>query len=201
MMHNGCMSRPFTLPLGTPAPGFSLPSTEGQIVSLEDFASAKILVVFFTCVHCPYVTGSDERTRKVAEEWRPRGVEFVAINSNCSEGYPEDGIEGMKARMEQHRLPWPFLRDESQEAALAYGALKTPHFYVFDAERLLRYTGRAIDTPRDHTLSSTNELEDALEDLIEGREVRVPLTNPIGCSIKWKGRPSGWRPPEACDLA
>lgn len=170
------------------------------MIGLKDFSNAKILVVFFTCVHCPYVTGSDERTRTIVEEWQRRGVEFVAINSNCTEDYPQDGLEGMKARMEEHGFPWPFLRDESQETALAYGALKTPHFFVFDADRKLRYTGRAIDTPREHTLAATRELESALEDLVEGREVRVPLTNPIGCSIKWKGHPSGWMPPEACDL-
>jgi len=186
--------------LGSAAPGFLLPNTEGQIVGLEDFDHAKILVVFFTCVLCPYVTGSDENTRSIVEEWEPKGVAFAAINSNCAEVYPQDGLAGMKARMDEHRFPWPFLRDESQEVALAYGALKTPHFFVFDAERRLRYTGRAIDTPRDHSLSSTKELVEALVDLCEGREVRTSLTNPIGCSIKWKGHPSGWMPTEACDL-
>ena len=194
------MTRPFTLPLGAEAPSFRLLATDGRALSLEDFAEARFLVIFFTCVHCPYVTGSDERTRKIAEEYASKGVKFVAINSNCSEVYPDDGMEGMKARMAEHGFPWPFLRDESQEVALAYGALKTPHFYVFDEGRRLVYTGRAIDTPRDHSASTTRELEDALEDLLAARAVRVSLTNPIGCSVKWKGRPSGWRPPEACDL-
>lgn len=194
------MSRPFTLPLGAEAPAFNLPATDGRVLSLEDFASSDLLVVFFTCVHCPYVTGSDERTRSIAEAYSGKGVQFVAINSNCSEVYPADGLDGMRARMEEHRFPWPFLRDESQDVALAYGALKTPHFYLFDRARKLVYTGRAIDTPRDHSLSSTRELEDALDDLLAGREVKVPLTNPVGCSIKWKGKPSGWRPAEACDL-
>lgn len=194
------MSRPFTLPLGADAPAFQLPSTDGRILSLNDFSESELLVVFFTCVHCPYVTGSDERTRTIAEAYASKGVQFVAINSNCSEVYPSDGMEGMKARMEEQGFPWPFLRDETQEVALAYGALKTPHFYLFDQTRKLAYTGRAIDTPRDHSMSSTRELEDALDDLLSGREVRVPLTNPVGCSIKWKGKPSGWRPAEACDL-
>ncbi len=194
------MSRPFTLPLGAEAPAFRLPATDGRVLSLEDFTESHLLVVFFTCVHCPYVIGSDERTRKIAEAYASKGVNFVAINSNCSQVYPADGLEGMKARMEEHRFPWPFLRDESQEAALAYGALKTPHFYLFDEGRRLAYTGRAIDTPRDHSASTTRDLEDAFDDLLAGREVRVPLTNPVGCSIKWKGKPSGWRPDEACDL-
>lgn len=194
------MSRPFTLPLGAEAPGFNLPATDGRVLALEDFSESNFLVIFFTCVHCPYVTGSDERTRLIAEAYSGKGVQFVAINSNCSEVYPSDGLDGMRERMEEHRFPWPFLRDEAQEVALAYGALKTPHFFLFDHARRLAYTGRAIDSPRDHALSTTRELEDALDDLLAGREVRVPLTNPIGCSIKWKGKPSGWRPPEACDL-
>ncbi len=194
------MTRPFTLPLGSAAPDFALLSTDGRLLSLKDFDGSNLLVIFFTCVHCPYVTGSDERTRRIADDYSQRGVQFAAVSSNCSEIYPDDGMEGMRARMEEHRFPWPFLRDESQEAALAYGALKTPHFFLFDQDRKLAYTGRAIDSPRDHTLSTTRELEDALDSLLAGREVKVPTTNPIGCSIKWKGRPSGWRPPEACDL-
>lgn len=195
------MSQPFTLPIGSEAPVFCLPSTDGRDVSLADFEYASFLVIFFTCVHCPYVTGSDERTRRIAEAYAPQKVAFVAINSNSAEIYSADSLDGMKARMEEFKFPWAFLRDETQEVALAYGALRTPHFYLFDQERKLRYTGRAIDTPRDHTLSTTRELEDALDDLITGKEVRVPITNPIGCSLKWKGHPSGWMPPEACDLA
>lgn len=191
---------PYTLPLGSKPVDFSLPATDGKTYALTDFADAKILVVFFTCNHCPYVTGSDEITRRSAERFAPVGVRFVGINSNSTHLYAEDGIEGMIARMRQHRFPWVYLRDESQEVARAYGALKTPHFFVFGPDRTLAYCGRAIDNPRDPSRMTVNDLDLALEDLRAGREVRRPLTNPIGCTLKWKGHPSGWMPDGACDL-
>lgn len=194
------MSKPFTLPLGSQAPGFSLPATDGGAYSLDSFSDSRLLVVFFTCVHCPYVTGSDEKTRQIVEAYAPKGVAFAAINSNSSGTYAADSLEGMTARMAEHQFPWPFLRDESQETALAYGALRTPHFFVFDEERRLRYTGRAIDQPRDWKASTTRELEDALDALLEGRSPEVAATNPIGCNVKWDGRPAHWMPEEACDL-
>jgi peroxiredoxin len=194
------MSHPFTLPLGSPAPEFRLPSTEGDTVSLDSFAGSHFLVVFFTCVHCPYVTGSDEHTRQVVEKYRPRGVEFVAINSNSARTYPSDSLEGMKERMEREGLPWKFLKDESQEVAVRYGALRTPHFFVFDQGRRLVYCGRSLDKPRNWKEATQFDLINALEDLLAGRPVATPLTNPIGCNVKWEGKESGWMPPEACDL-
>lgn len=191
---------PFTLPLGSKPPEFSLPATDGKTYSLKDFAEAKALVIFFTCNHCPYVTGSDEVTRKTAEEFIPRGVAFVGINSNSKNTYAEDSFEGMVERMESHRFPWKYLHDESQGVARSYGALRTPHFYVFDSARKLVYCGRGVDSPRDASRITVNDLENALEDLLAGRPVRVPLTNPIGCNVKWDGRDAHWMPGEACDL-
>ena len=193
------MSQPFTLPIGASAPDFRLPSTDGNSYSLSDFQSP-ILVISFTCNHCPFVTGSDENTRKIAEDYADKGVEIVAINSNSAQTYEADDFPHMVLRMNEYGFPWIYLHDESQEVALAYGALRTPHFFVFNAKRELVYTGRAIDTPRDHTQSSTHELRDALDDLIQGRTVRVPMTNPIGCNVKWNGRDAHWMPAEACDL-
>ena len=100
----------------------------------------------------------------------------------------------------EQQFPWVYLRDEDQSVALAYGALRTPHFYVFDEARTLRYTGRALDNPRDSSKATTHELQDALDDLVAGREVRVPLSNPIGCNVKWSGQDPHWMPAEACDL-
>ncbi len=191
----------FTLRIGDRAPAFSLPATDGKTYALADFDEARILVVFFTCNHCPYVIGSDENTRAVAERFASQDVRFVGINANSRNTYEEDGFEQMVERMEEHRFPWVYLHDEPQQVALAYGALRTPHFFVFDAGRRLAYTGRAVDTPRDATRSTTHELADALEDLVAGRPVRVPVTNPIGCNVKWEGQPAKWMPPEACDLA
>lgn len=191
---------PFTLPLGSNPPEFSLPATDGKSYSLKDFADAKALVVFFTCNHCPYVIGSDEVTRKTAEIYIPKGVAFVGINSNSKNTYAEDSFEGMVKRMAEQRFPWKYLHDESQDVARAYGALRTPHFYVFDSNRKLVYCGRGVDSPRDTSKMTVNDLENALEDLLAGRPIRVPLTNPIGCNVKWDGKDAHWMPAEACDL-
>jgi len=190
----------FTLQLGEKAPDFELPATDGKTYRLADFDDAQVLVVFFTCNHCPYVKGSDEVTRQTALRFMPQGVRFVAINANSETTYPEDSFEHMVRRMEEHRFPWVYLRDQSQQVALAYGALRTPHFYVFDRERRLIYTGRGVDNPREAEKSTVNDLANALEDHLAGRPVRTPLTNPIGCNVKWEGHEPHWMPPEACDL-
>lgn len=191
---------PFTLPIGAEAPDFALPATDGKCYSLADFADADVLVIFFTCNHCPYVIGSDESTRATAEKYASRGVRFVGINANSVLTYAEDSFARMIERMEQHRFPWVYLRDESQRIALAYGALRTPHFYVFNKNRELVYTGRALDNPREPEKATVNDLEAALEDVLAGRPVAKPLTNPIGCNVKWEGKEAHWMPAEACDL-
>ena len=190
----------FTLQLGESAPGFSLPATDGRTYNLDDFSSAETLVVFFTCNHCPYVTGSDEVTRVSAEKFASRGVRFVGINSNSEVTHPDDDYDHMVARMNVHRFPWTYLRDLSQDTARAYGALRTPHFYVFDRDRSLVYTGRGVDSPRDADGITVNDLEAALDDVTAGRPVRTALTNPIGCNVKWENQDAHWMPPEACDL-
>lgn len=190
----------FTLDLGMPAPDFRLPATDGKTHALADFAAAEVLVVFFTCNHCPYVIGSDEITRATAEKFQSKGVRFVGINSNSKHTYAEDDFAHMVARMAEFRFPWVYLHDESQDVARAYGALRTPHFFVFDRERKLVYTGRALDNPRDTSKMTVNDLERALEEIAAGRPVSVPVTNPIGCNVKWEGQDKHWMPPEACDL-
>jgi len=190
----------FTLQLGATAPEFRLPATDGRTYNLTDFKDAKVLVVFFTCNHCPYVVGSDELTRQTADRFAPQGVRFVGINSNSPNTYPEDSFDHMKARMKTHRFPWVYLHDASQHVARAYGALRTPHFFVFDAKRKLVYTGRGVDNPREAAKVKVNDLANALDDHLAGRPVRVPLTNPIGCNVKWEGKDAHWMPPEACDL-
>ena len=117
----------FTLKIEEKAPDFNLPGTDGNTYRLSDFNDARVLVVFFTCNHCPYVTESDEVTRRTAEKFIPQGVKFVGINSNSTKTIPEDSFEDMVERMKVHKFPWLYLRDEPQEVALAYGALRTPH--------------------------------------------------------------------------
>ena len=190
----------FTLPLGAKAPDFSLPGVDGKSYSLADFRDAKLVVVVFSCNHCPFVLGSEDRLKSLYKAYQPRGVAWVAINSNETTHHPDDSFEHMTARARKDKLPWPYLRDESQDVARAYGALRTPHFYVFDADRRLSYTGRMDDNPMDASKATTHELADALDALLAGRTPPVPLTNPIGCNVKWVGKDAHWMPPEACDL-
>jgi peroxiredoxin len=190
----------FTLDVGADAPDFELPATDGNTYKLSDFDDFPVLVVFFTCNHCPYVLGSDEVTRQTAENNSPKGVKFVGINSNSSNTHPEDSLDHMVERMQTHKFPWLYLRDKSQEVALAYGALRTPHFYVFDKDRKLVYTGRGVDNPRDASMIKVNDLDRTLEEHLAGEPISLPITNPIGCNVKWEGMDGHWMPPEACDL-
>ena len=190
----------FTLQIGDKAPDFKLPATDDKTYQLSDFNDANTLVIFFTCNHCPYVLGSDEVTRKTAERFISKGVKFVGINSNSKNTHPNDDFEHMVERMNEEKFPWLYLRDESQEVALAYGALRTPHFYVFDQDRKLVYTGRGVDSPRDASGITVNDLENALKEHVMGKPVSTPLTNPIGCNVKWDGKDAHWMPSEARDL-
>ena len=190
----------FTLSLGSEAPDFSLRATDGNTYSLKDFADAKVLVIFFTCNHCPYVIESDEVTRKNAEKFEPQGIKFVGINSNSPNTYEEDSFDNMVKRMAEYEFPWLYLYDKTQDVARAYGALRTPHFFVFNEERKLVYTGRGVDNPRDTSKMTVNDLENALEEILAGKEIATPITNPIGCNVKWEGKDAHWMPPEACDL-
>ena len=125
---------------------------------------------------------------------------FAGINSNSENTYPEDSFPNMVERMKMHKFPWVYLYDKPQEVAKAYGALRTPHFYVSNEERKLVYTGRGVDSPRDPSRMTINNLELTLDELTSGKPVSVPVTNPIGCNIKWDGKDAHWMPPDACDL-
>ena len=190
----------FTLEIGQKAPDFTLPATDGNMYSLSDFDNAEVLVIFFTCNHCPYVIGSDEVTRTTAEKFIPKGVKFVGINSNSPRTYEEDSFHHMVERMDLHKFPWLYLHDASQDVARAYGALRTPHFYVFDKDRKLVYTGRGVDNPRETKKTTMNDLDNALTELLEGKPITKPVTNPIGCNVKWEGKDAHWMPADACDL-
>jgi peroxiredoxin len=190
----------FTLQIGDKAPDFSLPATDGKMYSLSDFDQAETLVVFFTCNHCPYVVGSDEVTRATVEKFADKGVAFIGIGSNSETTHPMDAFEHMVERMNEQKFPWVYARDKSQEVALAYGGLRTPHFYVFDRDRKLIYTGRGVDQPREADKVRVNDLDRALDEIVAGKPVSVPVTNPIGCNVKWEGQDAHWMPADACDL-
>ncbi|SVA64009.1 uncharacterized protein METZ01_LOCUS116863, partial [marine metagenome] len=167
----------YTILPGDKAPRFEkLLATDGSLYSQEDFEDKPFKVIFFTCNHCPYVTGSDELTRKVAEEFS-KNTRFVAINSNSRNTYEEDSYENMTLRMEEFNFPWIYLHDESQKIAQSFGALKTPHFFIFDQNWNLLYTGRNTDNPRDTELRKTDDLHDALVQAVTGVNITVPITN------------------------
>ena len=190
----------FTLGIGEKAPEFSLPGVDGKTYSLADFKGAKVLIVVFSCNHCPYVIGSEDRMNRLFADYSPRGVAMIAINSNETQNHPTDDFEHMVERAREKGFKFPYVRDDSQEIAMAYGALRTPHFYVFDGQRRLRYTGRMDDNPRQSGQEKTHELRDALDALLAGKDPAITATNPIGCNVKWEGKDAHWMPPEACDL-
>ncbi len=180
-------SGPDTLPIGSPAPAFrDLPATDGKRYGLDSFSDSRLVVVSFTCNHCPYAQAYEDRFIALAREYGPKSVAFVAINPNDDKSYPDDSFENMKSRARQRAFPFPYLRDESQAVARAFGAVCTPHLFVLDERRNLAYEGRIDDNWRDPQASRSHDLRNAIEDLLAGRPVRVANTGPMGCSIKWK---------------
>ena len=185
---------------GKKAEDFKLKSIKNKLVSLNDIKGDTATLIMFICNHCPYVTGSDEVTRATVEKFQETRFKFVAINSNSKNTYEEDSFENMVKRIDDLKFPWLYLYDETQKVAKDYGALKTPHFFVFNQERKLVYTGRGVDSPKDSSNIKVNDLERVLEELKDDRKISVPVTNPIGCNIKWEGKEAHWMPAEACDL-
>src|SRR3989338_4526580 len=171
---------------GTAAPNFNLPATDGQNFTLASFADAKALVVAFTCNHCPYAQAAWPLLISLADEFKGQGVAFVGINPNDEITYPEDSFENMKERVPQWGINFPYLRDESQEVARAYGAVCTPDIYVYDANRRLYYHGRINDNWQNPQKVEKEELKEALEGVL-AKNLPPPVQHPsLGCSIKWK---------------
>jgi len=173
--------------IGAKAPGFSLPDTGGgphEVGGGSEGAAAT--VVYWTCNHCPYALAWHERMLDAARDYEPRGVRFLAINSNDAERYPADSPEAMSARVEADGgWPHPYLHDADQGVARAYGALKTPDVFVFDADQRLAYRG-APDEDYDKPELRAGWLRDALDAVLDGRPPALPETDPVGCGIKWK---------------
>ena len=173
------------LPLGSPAPDFSLPAVDGKTYSLASFQDKPILVVAFWCNHCPYVQAWEDRTIAVQKDFTGKGVQFVAINANDETSYPEDDFAHMVERSKAHRYNFPYLRDESQKSAEAYGAVCTPDFFVFDAARNLRYRGK-LDDSKDPKAVQKHVMREVLEALVSRKDPPTTFVPPMGCSIKWK---------------
>jgi peroxiredoxin len=182
-----------TLPIGAPAPDFNLPGVDGKTYSLKDFAAARILAVIFTCNHCPTAQAYEDRIIRLARDYKDRGVAVVAINPNDPKavrldelGYTDlsDSFAEMKIRAKERQFLFPYLYDgDTQETARAYGVLATPHVFLFDQSRKLRYVGRFDDgevkPPKSH------DAIDAIEALLAGKPVPRATTRVFGCSTKW----------------
>jgi len=190
---------PETLPIGSKAIDFSLPGADGKTYALKDFASSKILVIIFTCNHCPTAQAYEERMKKLVNDYGSKGVAIVAISPNDplsvrldEMGYTDvgDSFEDMKIRAKDKQFNFPYLYDgETSALSMKYGPQATPHVFIFDADRTLRYTGRIDDGEKPGT-AKTHDTRDAIEALLTGSKVNVDKTKTFGCSIKWPDKRS-----------
>ncbi len=188
---------PAPLALGAPAPDFELPGVDDRVHRLADFAAARVLVVVFTCNHCPTAQYYEERLKQIVTDYRDRGVALVAISPNDPRsvrldelGWTDlsDSLPEMKLRARERGFNFPYLYDgDSQAASRAYGPAATPHVYVFDAGRRLRYAGAVDDSERPQHVK-VHYLRDALDALLADREPPVRQTKVVGCSVKWAGK-------------
>ena len=173
---------------GRPAPRFRLPGVDGKIYTLEDVRGPNGLLVMFLCNHCPYVKAVRDRILRDAKELKPLGIGVVAISANDPTDYPEDSFDNMKKVAAEHRYPFPYLFDESQEVAKAYGAVCTPDFFGYNAELQLQYRGRLDASRKESVPSARRELFEAMRQIAQtgqGPKDQIPS---MGCSIKWKNQ-------------
>jgi len=175
------------LELGTSAPEFSLPSTDGATVSLADFSDAKALLVMFICNHCPFVVHIREELAKIGPDFTEAGLAVAAISSNDAQNYPDDSPEKMKTEADTAGYTFPYLYDESQSIAKAYRASCTPDFFLFDADHKLVYRGQLDGSrPGNGVPVTGSDLRAAIEKTLAGKAVSDEQTPSIGCNIKWK---------------
>ncbi len=178
-----------TLNIGDKAVNYSLKNANveigGQSLSLEQSVMENGLVIVFECNHCPYVVASVDRMNRMSEYCKSNQIGFVGINSNDASVYANDSFEHMVKRA-KNDMPYAYLHDASQEIAHAYGAKRTPEFFLFDNEKTLVYRGRMDDSPKDPNQASTSELKDAINAMLDGISPSISETESIGCSVKWK---------------
>ena len=171
--------------IGDSVPSFNLPATSGESLSLDQIRGEQATVIMFWCNHCPYVIPNQQRVIEMQEAYRSKGVNFVAIGSNSSLSHPADSFENMKIRAEEQAYNFPYLRDERQAVARAYGAERTPHVFLADSALRLAYRGRIDDSPTDPAKVSSPDLQNAIEAVLAGERPDPAETGAIGCSIKW----------------
>lgn len=174
------------VPLGTPAHDFSLVSTDGNSYSIDSFNDKKVLVIVFMCNHCPYVKAVLNRLIELQKDYDDKNVQLVGINPNDEENYPEDSIENMKKAVIEKGIPFPYLRDATQEIAKQYNAVCTPDIYVYGKERTLLYRGRIDDNWQDESSVTKRDLRLAIDAILDDSPVSEEQHPSMGCSIKWK---------------
>lgn len=174
-----------TLKIGSLAPDFNLPATDGKKYSLSSFADKKALIVIFSCNHCPYVQAYEDRIMEIQKDYA-KDVQVIAISSNEDENYPEDSFENMKARAQMKKFNFPYLHDETQNVAKAYGATHTPEIFLFDKERKMAFHGKIDDNWQEPQNVKSKYLRNAIDELLNGKQISVPETFTIGCTIKWR---------------
>jgi peroxiredoxin len=172
--------------IGDKAIPFNLPGVDNTTHSLAEYSSKKAVVVIFSCNHCPYVRAWEDRMIQIQTDYAARGVQLVAINANDAGKYPEDSFQKMKERAREKHFNFPYLRDDSQAIARAYGAERTPEVFLFDKEGRLRYHGVIDDNYDDPVAVKARYLRDALDSVLAGTQPVTTETRPVGCSIKWK---------------
>ena len=173
------------LQIGAKLPTFDLPGIDGKNYSPSVFNKAKILVVMFTCNHCPYVQAYEKRLIKLQSDFKDKQVEFIAINSNDEINYPEDSLENMVKRAKEKGYNFPYLRDKTQGIAKTFGASYTPEVFVFDQNRILQYHGRIDDNWQESDKVQKQNLKDAIEAILLNRPIDRANTRAIGCTVKW----------------
>ena len=175
------------LALGTAAPDFALPDTEGHTVRLADFRDARALLVMFICNHCPYVKHVQHELARIGRDYEPRGAALVAISSNDADAYPDDSAARMREEKARVGYPFPYLYDATQEVAKAYRAACTPDFFLFDRQGRLAYRGQLDDSrPKNAIPVTGRDLRAALDEVLAGRQPAPEQRPSIGCNIKWR---------------
>lgn len=175
-----------TLKIGSVAPDFDLPGVDGKHYSLESFKDKKGFVIIFSCNHCPYVQAYEDRIKKIMSDYENKGIGLLAINPNDSDQYEDDSFGNMKKRAAERGFNFPYLRDEDQTTAKAYGASHTPEIFLFDKEKKLVFHGKIDDNWKDESKVNSRYLREAIEELIASKEISVPETFTIGCTVKWR---------------
>jgi len=175
------------LRVGDKAVDFKLKGVDGKYYSLEDFKDKKVIAIAFTCNHCPYVKAYEDRMIAIQRDYEDKGFQLIAINPNDDKRYPEDSFENMIIRAKEKGYNFPYLRDEDQKVASIYGAQVTPEIFLIDKDRIIRYHGAIDDNYSDAKKVKRHYLREAIEALLEGREVEIKETRAIGCSVKWLG--------------